>query len=567
MRELDAGSPGRGQAGAIVAAGAASVAFASWMIVVGWRAVEYPVLVRVVDYAPGLCFVAAGLIAWWRWPGNMVGKLAVAAGTVWYAGLLQHLGNPVLFVVGYLLAYLPAVVVLHTVLIYPDGTLQGRIERWGLAAVYLIHLILHGLRYLDEGDTRVIGMPESNTAWADVISGYSLVPTALVVVWFTRRWRAASPPMRRMHAPVWLSVLTMTGLFGAAELSSLLELPIAVQLVFVLGHGLGLIWLPFAFLSGLLRVRLARQRIADFVVALEDSPDPARLRDLLSDTLGDPSLVLGFRAEPSGGYVDAVGRPVVIPETGHRAVTYVEGPEDRLAVLVHDPALTRQQALVSATVAAARLTLDNARLQAVSRTRGAEAALSERRALERDLHDGLQPRLLRLSWLAEQTGATVSTSDAARPLLRQLAREAKETYATLRDLAHGIHPAILTERGLAAAVEEHATRSTVPMLVDLPARRWPPVVEATAFFVILEAATNVAKHAGADRITVVGRERAGRLRIEISDNGAGGADGADDRHGSGLRGMRERSAAAGGTLEVFSPAGQGTRVVLDLPCA
>jgi signal transduction histidine kinase len=565
MRELDAGSPGRGQAGAIVAAGAASVAFASWMIVVGWSAVEYPVLVRVIGYAPGLCFVATGLVAWWRQPDNVVGKLAVAAGTVWYAGLLQHLGNPMLFVVGYLLAYLPPVVVLHTVLLYPDGALQGRVERWGLAAIYLISVVLHGVRYLDEGDTRVIGMPEPNTVWADVISGYSLVPTALVVVWFIRRWRAASPPMRRMHAPVWVSALVMAGLFGASTLSSLLRLPIAVQLVFVLGYGVGLIWLPFAFLSGLLRVRLARQRIADFVVALEDSPDPARLRDLLSDTLGDPNLVLGFRSEPNGDYVDAVGHPVAIPEAGHRAVTFVDGPEGWLAVLVHDPALTEQRALVSATVAVARLALENARLQAVARTHGAEAALSERRALERDLHDGLQPRLLRLSWLAEQTDAT-GVGDA-RPLLRQLAREAKETYATLRDLAQGIHPAILTERGLTAAVEEHATRSTVPMLVDLPARRWPSAVEVTAFFVIMEAATNVAKHAGADRITVAGREQAGRLRIEISDNGAGGADGADDRHGSGLRGMRERAAAAGGTITVSSPAGRGTRVVLDLPCA
>jgi signal transduction histidine kinase len=565
MRELDSGSPGRARAGAIVAAGLVSVAFAGWMIVVGWRANEYPVVVRVVAYAPGLCFVAAGLIAWWRRPGNVVGKLAVVAGTVWYSSLLQHLGNPVLFTVGYLLAYLPPVVILHTVLVYPDGALKTRVERWGLATVYLCTFVLHLLRYLDEGAARVIGMPETNTTWADVISGYSLVPTAIIAVWFTRRWRAASTPMRRVHAPVWLSALVMCGLFAAAALSALLRLPIAVHLVLFLGYGIGLIWLPFAFLSGLLRVRLARQRIADLVVALKDSPDPARLRDLLAYTLGDPSLVLGFRSEPSGGYVDVAGRPVAIPETGHRAVTFVDGPEGWLAVFVHDPALTEQQALVSATVAVARLALENARLQAVARTHGAEAALNERRALERDLHDGLQPRLLRLSWLAEQTGAT--GVDDARPLLRQLAREAKETYATLRDLAQGIHPAILTERGLTAAVEEHATRSTVPMLVDLPARRWPSAVEVTAFFVILEAATNVAKHAGADRITVAGREQAGRLRIEISDNGAGGADGADDRRGSGLRGMRERAAAVGGTITVSSPAGRGTRVVLDLPCA
>jgi signal transduction histidine kinase len=562
MRELDSGLPGRRQAGAIVAAGVASTAFAGWMVVVGWRANQYPVLVRVVDYAPGWCFLAAGLIAWWRRPDNVVGKLAVAAGTLWYSGLLQFTGDPVLFVVGYLLTYLPPVVILHTALVYPDGTLHGRVERWGLAVAYLNHFVLYGLRYLDEGGAQAIGMPETSTAWADVLSGYTVVLTTAVAVWLIRRWRTASAPMRRVHAPVWLSALVMCGVVVGASLSALLRLPSAVQLLLFLGYGMGLIWLPFAFLSGLLRVRLARQRIADLVVALKDSPDPARLRDLLSYTLGDPRLVLGFRSEHDGGYVDAAGDPVTIPEDGTRAVTFVDGPEGWLAVLVHDPALTEQRALVSATVAVARLALDNARLHAVALTRGAEAALSERRALERDLHDGLQPRLLRLSWLAERTGAT-EVGDA-RPLLRQLAREAKETYATLRELSQGIHPAILTERGLTAAVEEQATRSTVPMLVDLPARRWPSAVEATAFFVILEAATNVVKHAGADRITVAGREQAGHLRIEISDDGAGGAD---DRHGSGLRGMRERAAAVGGTIMVFSPPGRGTRVVLDLPCA
>jgi len=564
MREFDSGSPSRGQAGAIVATGVVSAAFAGWMMVVGWRV--NPVVVRVVDYAPGLCFVAAGLVAWWRRPDNVVGRLAVVAGTLWYAGLLQYVGDPLLFVVGYLLAYLPPVIILHTVLAYPDGTLNGRVERWWLAALYLSTVVLHGLRYLGEGAPHAIGMPETNTAWADVLSGYSLVTSMINAGWLLRRWRAATTPMRRVHAPVWLSALVMCGLVAAASLSALLRLPLAVHLVLFLGYGVGLVWLPFAFLSGLLRVRLTRHRIADFVVAWKDSPDPARLRDLLSRTLGDPSLVLGFRSEHTGGYVDASGDPVVVPEAGQRAVTFVDGPEGRLAVLVHDPALTGQRDLVSATVAAARLALDNARLQAVARTRGAEAALSERRALERDLHDGLQPRLLRLSWLAERTGATVGATgvDAARPLLHELAREARETYTTLRDLAQGIHPAILTERGLAAAVEEHATRSTVPMVVDLPARRLPTMVEVTAFFVILEAATNVAKHAAADRITVAGRERAGRLRIEIADDGTGGAD---DQHGSGLRGMRERAAAAGGTLTVSSQDGQGTRVVLDLPCA
>jgi signal transduction histidine kinase len=197
------------------------------------------------------------------------------------------------------------------------------------------------------------------------------------------------------------------------------------------------------------------------------------------------------------------------------------------------------------------------------RARIAEAALNERRSIERNLHDGLQHRLLRLSWLAERAKDAVGTGPA-RSFVTELGTEARHAYTALRELAQGIHPAILSEQGLACAVEELAMRSHVPMDVALPGGRWPAPVEATAFFVIQEAATNAAKHANASRIAVRGVHRSGRLVVEIADDGVGGAD---PQRGTGLRRLHDRVTAIGGTLVVRSAFQQGTSVTLDLPCA
>jgi signal transduction histidine kinase len=569
------GPPNRRQAAVIVASGAAGVAFACVTMRYG-RGGDPSWLALSTTNAIGVCFLAAGLVAWWRRPANPVGRLMVAVGSSWYAAGLQGSGHPVLYAVGFWLTYLPAVIVAHLALVYPDGRFRRPLERWAVVLAYLLYFVLHGLRYLHERPwQRVIGWPDSlpNSVWANVVAGYALAYNALLFGWMAQRWRAASPSVRRLHAPVWLGVALLTVVMTVAVAGSALRFPAPVQVGAFLGYGMVLAALPFAFLSGLLWVRLARQRVADLVVALKDSADPARLRDLLSDTLGDPSLVLGFWSQAAEGYVDIDGRPVTIPHEGTaRAVTLVEGREARLAALVHDPALAVQQPLVGAVVAAARLALEGARLQALlraqlveleaSRARLAEAALNERRAIERDLHDGLQHRLLRLSWLAGRVAVAVG-GGPARPAADQLSREARDAYATLRELAQGIHPAVLTEQGLEAAVEEHAMRSHVPMIIDIPAGRWAGPIEATAYFVILEAATNAAKHASAEQITVRGWQRDGWLTVEIVDDGLGGAD---PRLGTGLRGLRDRVTALGGRFAVHSAFHQGTRVVMELPC-
>jgi signal transduction histidine kinase len=199
-----------------------------------------------------------------------------------------------------------------------------------------------------------------------------------------------------------------------------------------------------------------------------------------------------------------------------------------------------------------------------ARARIIAAADAERRRIERDLHDGAQQRLVALSLtlgLAESRLGSDPT--AVAPLIAQAREEASLAVQELRELASGIHPALLSERGLGPALEALAARAPVPTTVEgVPAERLPAPVESAAYFVTAEALTNVAKYARADSARVALAVEHGRLRLTVSDDGAGGADPAA---GSGLRGLRDRVEALDGQLDVESPLGHGTTVVADIP--
>jgi signal transduction histidine kinase len=230
---------------------------------------------------------------------------------------------------------------------------------------------------------------------------------------------------------------------------------------------------------------------------------------------------------------------------------------------------------VNAIVAAVRLTIDNDRLAstieeqlaevAASRSRMLAAGDEERRRIERDLHDGAQQRLVAIA-LALRLAETRLDSDSppdVRQTLTTAVRDLSEAVDELRDLARGIHPAILTESGLGAALRALVDRSPLPVTLDLSLAGEPAApIAATAYFAVSEALTNVAKHARAGHVSVRAATRVGAIRIEIADDGVGGAD---DRAGTGLRGIADRVATMGGTLAITSAAG-GTRVEIELPC-
>jgi signal transduction histidine kinase len=253
-------------------------------------------------------------------------------------------------------------------------------------------------------------------------------------------------------------------------------------------------------------------------------------------------------------------------------VTRVDRGESHVAVLIHDPALRHTPSLLSAACAAAALALENEQLAAelqarlnqlaTSRSRMAHAAAVERRRLERDLHDGVQQRLLSA---AMTLGLAESTTADRRPLVAEAKASVLTALDELRALCNGIHPPVLTERGLPGAVREMTAIAPVPtdLRIDL-AEAPPPEIETVTYYVVAEALANIGKHATATRSSVsIGLEN-GSLVVEVGDDGRGGADPAA---GSGLRGLAERVEANGGTLAVTSPPGRGTTLRAVLPCA
>ena len=236
--------------------------------------------------------------------------------------------------------------------------------------------------------------------------------------------------------------------------------------------------------------------------------------------------------------------------------------------LEHEPQLVRL------TAAAASMALEHARLQAevqaqleqvrASRARIVEAGDAARRRIERDLHDGAQQRLVTLSLALGMARGQVAGSDPGlAALLEGASKEAREAIAELRELARGIHPAVLTETGLPGAIQALVERSAVATTVSaVPAGRYPAPIEATAYFVVSEALANVAKHAPSATAHVAIRQPAGQMVVEITDEGQAGRGPTRDRGCAGWRPGRVR----GGTLHIESGMGGGTRLRAEIPC-
>ena len=332
---------------------------------------------------------------------------------------------------------------------------------------------------------------------------------------------------------------------------------------------------PFAFLGGLLRSRVAGAvAVTGLVARLGGDPRPGALRDALAAALGDRSLALAFWLPERGHWVDAAGAPFTPPAPGSgRASTPVERDGRPVALLVHDA--DEDAELVAAVGGAAALALENARLDAelranvvelrASRARIVESADAARRRIERDLHDGAQQQLVAVALAMRTARRRVERDpDAAGALLDDAADDLDAAIRALRDLARGIHPAVLSDRGLASALDALAQRAPLPVEIDgCPAGRLPEPVEAAAYFVVAEAITNVVRYAQASHARVAVSRADGQLAVEVEDDGVGGAD---PGQGSGLRGLSDRVAALDGRLEVRSDAGHGTTVRATIPC-
>lgn len=566
---------------AALSAAAVSVVVAVTGAALSWPERPFPGWAWAPAHLAGASFAIAGAVLWIRRPGNPSGRLMVLVGITWYIGDLQFSDHPWLFAVGFCFYYLSSQALAHLVLALPTGRLANRRERALIATQYVLGPATQVPRYFTE-DPREHQMwgdiGATYSIWADIGAVANIACAVLLAALILRRWAGVGWVVRRGYAAVWAVAL---GIAMVAILTSVGFLTRhAPQPEPLLAFSIGLVLLPVGIAVGLLRVRLARTRVADLVIRLATAAQPERVRAALADALDDPMLDLYFRL-PHGGYVDVRGRPVAAPAADGRAHTRIERDGGELALLVHDPTVAEPE-LVTAVVAAARLALENARLHASQRTQLAQARASrarlvaaadvERRRIQRDLHDGAQHKLLAASMLLEQA-RVASRGDAAPAtnrhggpagLIELASAHLREATRELRELTEAIYPPALAEQGLAAAVEALAERAPLRVGTAIPAGRLPEAVERTAYFMITEALTNVYKHARAGTVWVRVSRREHAVVVEVTDDGSGGAD---PSRGTGLRGLEDRIAAHGGTLRVDSPPGAGTRLVAELPCA
>ena len=326
------------------------------------------------------------------------------------------------------------------------------------------------------------------------------------------------------------------------------------------------------------RYRRARYEGVRRVRAFEDEVRdgrraPEEIGSVLADALGDPLAELFFWLPETGSYADANGELAAELPSDERARREIRREEVQTGTLLHDPTLLERRDLLNGVLAAAALSIEMARLSVevrlqlaevqASRRRVIEAGYEERRRLERDLHDGAQQRLVSLGVRLRRLQLTLPReAQILSPALDQIVGEVGAAIADLRQIAAGVRPARLDD-GLAAALRALARSSPVPVDVDAPADRVAASVEAAAYYVACEALTNAVKHGSASKVAMHAVRNNGTLHVTIADDGVGGAV---VRRGSGLAGLRDRVAAHGGTFQLVSPRGGGTRVEVAIPC-
>jgi len=501
------------------------------------------------DLLTGWTMIACGLAGWSRRPQSRSGALLAAAGFAWFAPNFAATGVTALAWVSARALYLYRGPLVQLVLTYPRGRPVRPLDRAAVAAGYAVAVITP--------------VWDSKTA--------TIVLACLLVAVAVRGYTRAAGRERRMRLAALWATAVLAAVLAAIALVRLAAPSQAANAATLHAYQAALCGLSLGLLVGLLRGSWERADVADLVVELGETRS-GTLRDELARALGDPSLQVGYWVPQPAGFVDAGGRPIRIPDPGSgRSMTMVERDGQPLAVLIHDPAVLGDPGLVEAVSSAARLAAANARLQAEVRGRLAEISASRRRILEagdeergrleRRLRDGALRRLGQVAETLRQARRPAVTGNAAERLARaeiQLARTQEELWR----LARGIHPRELSERGLAAALTSLASDAPLPVDLAVSATGESPAAAACAYFVCAEALANVAKYAAASKVAVSVRSDPGGIRVEVEDDGAGGAD---PGRGTGLRGLADRVETLGGALTVDSPPGRGTRLVAVIP--
>jgi signal transduction histidine kinase len=483
-----------------------------------------PAHLAVADGVTGVVLVVCGVIAWGHRSARRIGVLMIAAGLAWFLGTLL----PVVL-------FLHRGPLVHLHVSYPTGRLR---RRFATATVVLAYI------------AAVVEPLARNDVLTLALAG--LVGAAAVDV-FAR----TSGTDRKAGRPALAAALAFAAVLalGAADRLAGWEADRAVLVLYDVVVAAVAILLVLDLRYG----RWVDATVADLVVGLGGTG--AGLRDQLARAMGDPTLLVGYWIPEEGRYVDESGAPVELPgrDGGDRRVTLINEGRTPVAVLVHDAAAGQATDLMDGVTTAARMALANARMRTAARRRAVEIEASrrrivesadrQRRDLERALAGGAAARLADVDRLL--AGVDVPGTDEMRD-------ELDGARGELHDFAHGVRPSALSAGGLPVALPVLADRSPVPVELAVACGRLPDAAEACLYFVCSEALANIAKHAVAHRATVHLCHEDGTTTLTVIDDGRGGADIA---RGTGLRGLRDRVEALGGTLTVTDAVGGGTIVM------
>lgn len=549
-----------------------------------------------LEFLSGLSFLWVGLYALWKRPRNIVGLLLFIYGVLWFLPFWLTWAPPAVDAALTVLAYAAPALLVHLALVFPSGHVDTAFGRWTVYLAYAWSLAISFA--IEAANGRLVWESrgfdcdaiycrptlgfwqsvEASDATATIASIGNLVLIAITVLAFSQRWQRSTPVQRRELRPLWVPLvliagtsvaMTIAGLLGASAtaLDALRDLRSLVQIVG-----------PVIIVLGLLRAGSAASGVSDFVRDIRSTSNRADLQSALARALEDPTLTIQF-ADGSPRWESELRETAHEPADraeGRRSsrVAWVSDSEGTMvAAIVHDAGL--DSSAVAGAVAVVSLAIENDALHGevlaqlaeveASRARIVEAADVERRRVERNLHDGAQQRLLTLAMTLRAARRQVAPSDGAAVALDEASDQLRLAIDELRELARGIHPAILTDSGIGPAVRALTDRSPVPVTgLDLTPSRFPAAIESTVYFVVAEALANIAKHADAAHVTIAVRFEGDSIEVEVADDGVGGASSARDG-GSGLRGLADRVAVVGGTVDIDSPQGGGTRLRVRIP--
>lgn len=539
-----------------------------------WAAELYP--------AMGLVYVVAGVVAWWRRPSNRLGTIMVVGGLSMFISTLEAFSEPVLVAIGIVLQTVILALAAHLLLAFPSGRLRSRVAVLTVVLAYFVSLVLQIPLYLFDPQASPGGMlsvgnhPGLLLAGKWLQRGMGIIAVAIVVVILWDRLRRASPHQQRVLGPLYLygivSVLAIPLIPQVIAPLAGLSLAVRGGLQVAVLMGIPLVFASVLLVGGFVRTGEI-QELGAWLSAM--GPTRPSMQVALGRALGDDSLELGYFVADRGNYVDAEGKALELPDpgSGRRHVEISLG--DRcIGSVIYDSVLIADPALVEAAGRVVAVAMDHERLTAEllasreqlqdSRARLVEASDRERRRIAQDLHDGLQMKLVLLAMEAQRLGSQPGASEAVAAAATTLRSRIDGAAAELRQLVHDVMPAPLIDGGLGAATQDLVDRLPLPARLSLGVNgSLSGPVSSAAYFVVAEALANAVKHAEATTLAVHLAEGNGVLRVEVSDDGIGGV--APDG-GIGLRSLADRVDVLGGRLSIHSPAGEGTRVLVELPC-